>query len=159
MRLIPSRYHAPLDYIVVIVLIAAPWIFQFSDIDAATAVSIVLGVGLIVYSLVTNYALGVWKGGADGRPQSDRHRGRRAARGVAVALRLRGRRDPRAGSVRPHRLAAVFLGFTTSRRAAIATASPASAAGRPSAAEPGRKLTRGAAGRRPDEAVSCSARC
>jgi hypothetical protein len=61
MRFIPTRYHAPLDYIVGAVLIAAPWIFQFSDIGAATAVSIVLGVGLIAYSLLTNYELGVWK--------------------------------------------------------------------------------------------------
>jgi SPW repeat len=61
MRFIPTRFHAPLDYIVGAVLIAAPWIFQFSDIGAATAVSIVLGAGLILYSLVTNYELGVWK--------------------------------------------------------------------------------------------------
>jgi hypothetical protein len=61
MRFIPTRYHAPLDYIVGAVLIAAPRIFQFSDIGAATAVSIVLGAGLIAYSLVTNYELGVWK--------------------------------------------------------------------------------------------------
>ena len=61
MRFIPTRYHAPLDYIVGAVLIAAPWIFQFSDVGAATAVSIVLGAGLILYSLVTNYELGVWK--------------------------------------------------------------------------------------------------
>jgi SPW repeat len=61
MRFIATRYHAPLDYIVGAVLIAAPWIFQFSDIGAATAVSITLGVGLIAYSLFTNYELGVWK--------------------------------------------------------------------------------------------------
>jgi hypothetical protein len=61
MRFIPTKYHAPLDYIVGAVLIAAPWIFGFSDIDEATAVSIVLGAGLIAYSLVTNYELGVWK--------------------------------------------------------------------------------------------------
>jgi hypothetical protein len=61
MRFIPTRFHAPLDYIVGVVLIAAPWIFQFSDIDAATVVSIVLGAGLIAYSLFTNYELGVWK--------------------------------------------------------------------------------------------------
>jgi hypothetical protein len=61
MRFIPTRYHAPLDYIVGAVLIAAPWIFQFSDIGAATAISIVLGVGLIAYSLLTDYELGVWK--------------------------------------------------------------------------------------------------
>jgi hypothetical protein len=61
MRFIPTRLHAPLDYIVGVVLIAAPWIFQFSGDTAATAVSIVLGIGLIAYSLVTNYELGVWK--------------------------------------------------------------------------------------------------
>ena len=61
MRFIPTRYHAPLDYIVGAVLIAAPWLFSFSDIGAATAVSIVLGAGLILYSLFTNYELGVWK--------------------------------------------------------------------------------------------------
>jgi SPW repeat len=61
MRFIPTRMHAPLDYIVGAVLVAAPWIFQFSGDAAATAVSIVLGVGLIAYSLVTNYELGVWK--------------------------------------------------------------------------------------------------
>jgi hypothetical protein len=43
------------------VLIAAPWIFHFSDIGAATAVSIVLGAGLIAYSLVTDYELGIWR--------------------------------------------------------------------------------------------------
>jgi SPW repeat-containing protein len=61
MRFIPTKFHAPLDYIVGAALIAAPWIFQFSDVTAATVVSIVLGIGLIAYSLVTNYELGVWK--------------------------------------------------------------------------------------------------
>jgi SPW repeat-containing protein len=61
MRFIPTKFHAPLDYIVGVALIAAPWIFQFSDVTAATVVSIVLGIGLIVYSLFTNYELGVWK--------------------------------------------------------------------------------------------------
>jgi hypothetical protein len=61
MRFIPTKFHAPLDYIVGAVLIAAPWIFQFSDEAAATAISILLGIGLIAYSLFTNYELGVWK--------------------------------------------------------------------------------------------------
>ena len=61
MRFIPTKFHAPLDYIVGVALIAAPWIFQFSDHTAATVVSIVLGIGLIAYSLFTNYELGVWK--------------------------------------------------------------------------------------------------
>ena len=61
MRFIPTKFHAPLDYIVGVALIAAPWIFQFSDHTAATVLPIVLGIGLIVYSLFTNYELGLWK--------------------------------------------------------------------------------------------------
>ena len=61
MRFIPTRFHAPLDYIVGAALIASPWIFQFSEHTAATVIPVVLGVGLIVYSLVTDYELGLWK--------------------------------------------------------------------------------------------------
>ena len=61
MRFIPTRMHAPLDYIVGAGLIAAPWIFQFSDLTTPTVLSIVLGIGLIGYSLFTDYELGVWR--------------------------------------------------------------------------------------------------
>ena len=61
MRFIPTKFHAPLDYIVGAALIAAPWILQFSEHTAATAIAVVLGVGLIAYSLLTDYELGVWK--------------------------------------------------------------------------------------------------
>jgi drug/metabolite transporter (DMT)-like permease len=59
MRFIPTKLHGFLDYIVGVALIAAPWIFQFSDNTAATVVPIVLGIGLILYSLITDYELGV----------------------------------------------------------------------------------------------------
>jgi hypothetical protein len=61
MRFIPTKVHAPLDYIVGVALIAAPWIFQFSDDTAATVIPIVLGIGLIAYSLFTDYELGIWR--------------------------------------------------------------------------------------------------
>ena len=61
MRFIPTKFHAPLDYIVGAALIASPWIFQFSEHTAATIVPVVLGIGLIAYSLFTNYELGLWK--------------------------------------------------------------------------------------------------
>jgi hypothetical protein len=61
MRFIPTKFHAPLDYIVGAALIAAPWIFQFSEHTAATVVPIVVGIGLVGYSLITDYELGVWK--------------------------------------------------------------------------------------------------
>jgi hypothetical protein len=61
MRFVPTKFHAPLDYIVGVALIAMPWIFQFSDVTSATVLSVVLGIGLIAYSLFTDYELGVWK--------------------------------------------------------------------------------------------------
>ena len=61
MRFIPTKAHAPLDYIVGAALIAAPWVFRFSEHTAATVVPIVLGIGLIAYSLLTDYELGVWR--------------------------------------------------------------------------------------------------
>jgi hypothetical protein len=61
MRFIPTKFHAPLDYIVGAGLIAAPWIFSFSDDTTPTVLSVLLGAGLIVYSLFTNYELGAWK--------------------------------------------------------------------------------------------------
>jgi hypothetical protein len=59
MRFIPTKFHAPLDYIVGAALIAAPWILQFSEHTAPTVIAIVLGIGLIAYSLLTDYELGV----------------------------------------------------------------------------------------------------
>ena len=59
MRFLPTRVHGFLDYIVGVALIAAPWIFQFSEYRAATVVPIVLGIGLTLYSLLTDYELGL----------------------------------------------------------------------------------------------------
>lgn len=99
MRFIPTRFHAPLDYIVGAMLIAAPWIFQFSGSGAATAVSIVLGIGLIAYSLFTNYELGVWKVA----PMAVHNLIDMVAGRLALALRLRRRGHELLGSVRRDR--------------------------------------------------------
>ncbi|MBP3978508.1 SPW repeat protein [Microbacterium sp. BLY] len=59
MRFIPTKVHGVLDYVVGIALIAAPWLFGFADKGGAPVViPIVLGVGLIVYSLFTKYEWG-----------------------------------------------------------------------------------------------------
>lgn len=59
MRFIPTKVHGALDYIVGIALIAAPWLFGFANVGgAAVIIPVVLGVGLIVYSLFTKYEWG-----------------------------------------------------------------------------------------------------
>ena len=113
MRFIPTKFHAPLDYIVGVALIAAPWIFQFSDTTAATVLSVVLGIGLIAYSLFTNYELGVWKVA----PMAV-HNLIDIAAGAFLAASpwLFGFADESANTWLPHvivGLAAIFLGLTT----------------------------------------------
>ena len=113
MRFIPTKFHAPLDYIVGVALIAAPWIFQFSDVTAATLVSIVLGIGLIAYSLFTNYELGVWKIA----PMAIHNLFDIAAGALLAASPwIFGFADESANVWAPHvvlGLAAIFLGLTT----------------------------------------------
>jgi hypothetical protein len=59
-RFLPTSVHGVLDYLVGIALIAAPWLFGFASVGGiAVYLPIILGIGLIVYSLVTKYELGV----------------------------------------------------------------------------------------------------
>lgn len=62
MRIIPTRLHGMMDYIVGIVVVASPWIFGFAD-DSGTAkwTFIVIGLVILATSLMTNYELGVMK--------------------------------------------------------------------------------------------------
>lgn len=61
-RFIPTKVHGALDYIVAIALIFAPMIFGFQSVGgAAVTIPMVLGVGLFLYSLLTNYEWGVIK--------------------------------------------------------------------------------------------------
>jgi len=53
--MISSKIHAVLDYIVGILLIAAPWLLGFADNTAVTVIPVILGASTIVYSLFTNY--------------------------------------------------------------------------------------------------------
>ena len=59
MRFIPTRVHGYLDYLMGLLLIAAPWLFDFANGGAETWVPVILGAGAIVYSLMTDYELGV----------------------------------------------------------------------------------------------------
>ena len=59
MRFIPTRVHGLLDYLVGLLLIAAPWVFNFARGGAETWVPVALGVGALVYSVFTDYELGL----------------------------------------------------------------------------------------------------
>lgn len=61
MRFINTRVHGMLDYGMGVLLIAAPWLLNFARGGAETYVPVVLGVGVILYSLITRYELGVLK--------------------------------------------------------------------------------------------------
>ena len=116
MRFIPTKFHAPLDYIVGAALIAAPWVLRFSEHTAATVVPVVLGIGLIAYSLFTNYELGVWKVA----PMAVHNLIDIVAGGLLAASPwIFGFADETANVWVPHvivGLAAVFLGLTTKQQ-------------------------------------------
>ena len=59
-RFVPTRVHGIFDYIGGIALIVAPFLFGFFSVGGiAVILPMVLGVGLIVYSLLTRYELGI----------------------------------------------------------------------------------------------------
>src|SRR5215203_2548624 len=64
---IPVRAHVALDYLLAILLIAAPFLFGFSDDGAATAFFIVLGVLHLLLTIATRFI-------RDERPRRRRER-------------------------------------------------------------------------------------
>ncbi|MBB1286361.1 SPW repeat protein [Flavisolibacter sp. BT320] len=62
MRILSTKFHGYLDYLVGALLIAAPWIFDFARGGAETWVLVILGVSAILYSLLTDYEMGATKG-------------------------------------------------------------------------------------------------
>lgn len=58
-RFIPPYVHGILDYLVGALLIAMPWLFGFAQGGAETWVPVIVGAGAILYSLFTDYPLGV----------------------------------------------------------------------------------------------------
>jgi hypothetical protein len=60
MRFLPTRAHGVLDYLVGLLLVASPWLFGFADGPAAArGAPIALGAGALLYSLLTDYELGL----------------------------------------------------------------------------------------------------
>lgn len=61
MKIISTRMHGVLDYLVSAFLIASPWIFGFANGDIEMWLPIIIGVATIIMSLFTDYELGVVK--------------------------------------------------------------------------------------------------
>ena len=59
MRFVPTRVHGIADYLLGALLIVAPWLLGFADGGAETWVPVLLGAGVVLYSLFTDYELGV----------------------------------------------------------------------------------------------------
>lgn len=58
MRFISTRVHGVLDYLMGLLLIISPWLFNFAMEGPETWVPILMGAWLIAYSLFTDYELG-----------------------------------------------------------------------------------------------------
>jgi hypothetical protein len=61
MRVLSSRAHGIMDYLMGILLIVAPWLLDFARGGAETWVPVALGAGLILYSLFTDYEYSISK--------------------------------------------------------------------------------------------------
>jgi len=59
MRFIPTKVYGVMDYIMGILLIASPWLFDFNRGGMETWIPVILGVGALVYSVMTDYELGL----------------------------------------------------------------------------------------------------
>ncbi|WP_347156418.1 SPW repeat protein [Pontibacter chitinilyticus] len=61
MRFIPTRFHGILDYVVGVIFIIAPWVFDFSSVPYATWIMVVAGILVLVQAVCTDYELGIVK--------------------------------------------------------------------------------------------------
>lgn len=59
MRLISTKVHGVLDYLMGVLLIASPWLFNFARGEAETVIPVILGAGVILYSMMTAYEYGL----------------------------------------------------------------------------------------------------
>jgi hypothetical protein len=59
MRFIPTKIHGAMDYLTGIVLILAPWLLGFADGSVAHWLPVILGAGVIAFSLMTDYEFGI----------------------------------------------------------------------------------------------------
>jgi hypothetical protein len=56
-RMIPFTVHATIEFVTALVLLAMPWVGNFSDVDAARNFFLAGGIGLLALWTVTDYKL------------------------------------------------------------------------------------------------------
>jgi hypothetical protein len=61
MKIISTKVHGVLDYLMGILLIASPWLLGFANGTAAQWVPVALGIVMLLMSLMTNYEAGAAK--------------------------------------------------------------------------------------------------
>jgi SPW repeat len=54
---IPLNLHAALEPLMAVVIIAAPWIFGFSDTDSATVICVLVGIAMLLVGSITDWRL------------------------------------------------------------------------------------------------------
>ncbi len=54
---IPLNLHAALEPLMAVLIIAAPWIFGFSDTDSATVICVLVGVTMLIVGSMTDWRL------------------------------------------------------------------------------------------------------
>jgi hypothetical protein len=54
---IPLNLHATLEPLIAVIIIAAPWIFQFSATDSATVICVVVGVAMLLVGSMTDWRM------------------------------------------------------------------------------------------------------
>ncbi|HYO15635.1 MAG TPA: hypothetical protein VE685_20755 [Thermoanaerobaculia bacterium] len=61
MRFIPTRVHGVIDYLWGVLFASSPWLFGYGRGGAETWVAVAFGAGAILYSLLTDYEVGVFR--------------------------------------------------------------------------------------------------
>jgi hypothetical protein len=54
---IPLNLHAALEPLIAVVIIAAPWLFQFSETTTATVICVVVGVVILLVGSMTDWRM------------------------------------------------------------------------------------------------------
>lgn len=58
---IPLNLHAALEPLIAVIIIAAPWIFGFSETDSATVICVLVGISMLVVGSLTDWRMSLMR--------------------------------------------------------------------------------------------------